>query len=253
METRNKQPHALKPLALVTGSSGSIGTAIVSLLYAQGYAVIGLDRHTSNNTDFFILANLNEFATDGFIRQQILNQIVNYTKPQYKLKLLVNNAAEQLLNSTEDLTDEQWQQTLNVNLTTPFLLSQGLLQELTKAQGSIVNIASIHNKLTKPKFVAYSTSKAGLVGLTKSMAVDLAGKVRVNAISPAAVETPMLKAGFGNETDYLKLHAIHPTGSIGKPQEIAEMVCFLASDKAKFINGANIEIDGGISSVLKDL
>jgi NAD(P)-dependent dehydrogenase (short-subunit alcohol dehydrogenase family) len=242
-----------KPIAVVTGSSGSIGSAIVELLHQKGYLVIGLDRHSGGNADFFILANLNEFATDFLIRQQILNEISDYTKPHFQLNLLVNNAAEQLLNATENLTAEQWQQTMNVNVTSPFLLSQGLLAELSKAKGSIVNIASIHNQLTKPKFVAYATSKAALIGLTKSMAVDLAGSVRVNAISPAAVETPMLKAGFDSETAYLKLHDIHPVGRIGLPEDVAEMVCFLASDKAGFINGANIEIDGGISSVLKDL
>ncbi len=239
--------------ALVTGSSGSIGSAIVEELHQQQYQVIGLDRETKGNTDFFVPINLNEFVIDENKRQAVLAAITNFLNPHPTLHLLVNNAAEQLLNSTENLTFEQWQQTLNVNLTAPFLLTQGLLAALTFAKGSVVNIASIHNQLTKPRFVAYATSKAALIGLTKSMAVDLAGKIRVNAISPAAVETPMLKAGFPDKNDYLKLHQIHPTGRIGTPQEIAAMVVFLASAQAGFINGANIEIDGGISRVLKDL
>jgi NADP-dependent 3-hydroxy acid dehydrogenase YdfG len=181
------------------------------------------------------------------------NKISEYLSPNYKLFAVINNAAEQLLNKTEELSYQDWQQTLNVNLTAPFLLIQGLLRELIAGQGSVINIGSIHQKLTKPRFVAYATSKAGLVGLTQSLAVDLAGKIRVNCISPAAVETPMLQAGFSNASDYQQLKDIHPVGRIGFATVIAEMVYFLASEKAGFINGANIEIDGGIGHVLKDL
>jgi NAD(P)-dependent dehydrogenase (short-subunit alcohol dehydrogenase family) len=241
------------PVVLVTGSSGSIGKAIVQAFHRHRCKVIGLDRYADNEVDYSMMVNLNDFVENSLLRQQILDKITGYLAPHYKLFAVINNAAEQLLNPTEDLTFQQWQQTINVNLTAPFLLTQGLLRELTDGKGSVVNIASIHQKLTKKNFVAYATSKAGLVGLTKSLAVDLAGKVRVNCVSPAAVETNMLKAGFPNPDDYQKLHEIHPVGRIGTPQEIAEMVYFLASHKAGFINGANIEIDGGISSVLKDL
>lgn len=242
-----------KQVALVTGSSGSIGRAIVDVFHQKGYKVIGLDRKLDTNVDYFVMTNLNEFVENGFLRETILNKIITYLSPNYELFALVNNAAEQILNKSEDLSYQQWQQTMNVNVTAPFLLIQGLLQELIFGKGSVINIASIHNNLTKPRFVAYATSKAALVGLTKSMAVDLAGKIRVNCISPAAVETEMLKAGFPNEDDYQQLKTIHPVGRIGSPKEIAEMVYFLASENAGFINGANIEIDGGISSVLKDL
>lgn len=251
MNQTTYQPNP--PVVLVTGSSGSIGRAIVDVFHRHRCKVIGLDRHADSNVDYSIMTNLNDFVENPFLRQQILDKICAYLAPHYKLFAVINNAAEQLLNPTEDLTFQQWQQTINVNLTAPFLLTQGLLQELKEGKGSVVNIASIHHQLTKPRFVAYATSKAGLVGLTKSLAVDLAGKVRVNCISPAAVETQMLKEGFPNPQDYEKLHQIHPVGRIGMPKEIAEMVYFLTSEKAGFINGANIEIDGGIASVLKDL
>lgn len=243
----------LTPIVVITGSSGSIGKAIVDIFHNNNYKVIGLDRRADTNVDYFLLTNLNEFAEDPLIRQQTFNKISEYLSPNYKLFAVINNAAEQLLNKTEELSYQDWQQTLNVNLTAPFLLIQGLLRELIEGQGSVINIGSIHQKLTKPRFVAYATSKAGLVGLTQSLAVDLAGKIRVNCISPAAVETPMLQAGFPNAEDYQQLKDIHPVGRIGFATEIAEMVYFLASEKAGFINGANIEIDGGIGHVLKDL
>lgn len=245
----------LTSVVVVTGSSGSIGKAIVDIFHSNNYKVIGLDRIADTNVDEFLLTNLNDFAENAEIRQQTFDKISKYLSQNdnYKLLAVINNAAEQLLNKTEELSYQDWQQTLNVNLTAPFLLIQGLLQELIKGQGSVVNIGSIHQKLTKPRFVAYATSKAGLVGLTQSLAVDLAGKIRINCISPAAVETPMLQAGFPNAADYQQLKDIHPVGRIGFAIEIAEMVYFLASEKAGFINGANIEIDGGIGHVLKDL
>ena len=108
--------------------------------------------------------------------------------------------------------------------------------------------------ITKKKFISYATSKSALVGLTKSMSVDLQGKVRVNSISPAAIDTPMLHEGFNNnEQNIKKLNSLHPSQRIGKPNEIAKLARFLAERDLGFLNGANLNIDGGISNVLKDL
>ncbi|MCS7019646.1 MAG: SDR family oxidoreductase [Cytophagales bacterium] len=237
---------------IVTGSSGRIGSEICRLFKQEGFFTIGLDRQPKQNTDIHIQTDLNRFCTDPNYRKTLILQLSSVIS-KYPLKCLVNNAAEQLLNKTDDITPEQWQTTLNVNLTAPFLLIQLCLPYLEATKGSVVNVASIHQQLTKPRFVAYATSKSALVGLTKALAVDLAGRIRVNAISPAAIETPMLRAGFPNPDDYRKLNEIHPVGRIGQPEEVAEVAIFLASDKAGFINGANIQIDGGISGVLKDL
>jgi NAD(P)-dependent dehydrogenase (short-subunit alcohol dehydrogenase family) len=129
-----------------------------------------------------------------------------------------------------------------------------LLNQLEKSQGCIINIGSIHHQLTKPNFISYATSKSALIGLTKALAVDLQGRIRVNAISPAAIETAMLRAGFDNDENALdELRKIHPVQRIGYPSDVAKMALFLASDKSGFIHGANLTLDGGISSVLKDL
>ncbi len=237
---------------IVTGSSGRIGAEICRLFKREGFFTIGLDRQSMQNADVYMQTDLNRLCIDESYRQQ-LEQSLDELVTRYPLKCLVNNAAEQLLNKTDDLTLEQWQTTLNVNLTAPFLLIQHCLPHLEATKGSVINVASIHRQLTKPRFVAYATSKSALVGLTKALAVDLAGRIRVNAISPAAIETPMLQAGFPNPDDYRKLNEIHPVGRIGQPDEVAEVAVFLASDKAGFINGVDIQIDGGISSVLKDL
>jgi NAD(P)-dependent dehydrogenase (short-subunit alcohol dehydrogenase family) len=237
---------------VITGASGSIGVALTKAFQQNAYKVIGLDRQAGGSADFFEVVDLNELVENPAVLKDLLTKIKGIVQ-NGQLHALVNNAAEQLLNPTEQLSLTQWQRTMNVNLTAPFLLSQGLLPLLQTAKGSIVNIASIHQTLTKPQFVAYATSKTALVGLTQSMAVDLAGKIRVNAISPAAIETPMLKAGFPNENDYQQLNKIHPVGRIGQPEEVAALALFLCSAQAGFINGANMAIDGGISHVLKDL
>jgi len=124
---------------------------------------------------------------------------------------------------------------------------------LEKEKGCIINIGSIHATQTKPRFVAYATSKAGLVGLTQALAIDLRDRVRINCISPAAVETEMLKAGFkDDEAGYKLLESYHPINRIGQPEEIAELCLFLSSDKCRFLTGTNIEVDGGISKRLYD-
>jgi NAD(P)-dependent dehydrogenase (short-subunit alcohol dehydrogenase family) len=140
-----------------------------------------------------------------------------------------------------------------VNLIAPFVLIRELLSCLSNANGSVVNINSIHGTLTKPGFVCYATSKAALGGLTKSTAVELGGQVRVNAINPAATATPMLVAGFEDKESALReLGRMHPIGRIAKPEEIAQAAVFLASEQASFITGACLNVDGGMAARLHD-
>ena len=140
-----------------------------------------------------------------------------------------------------------------MNLFAPFALIRGLLPQLKRAQGSVVNIASVHAHLTKPGFAAYATSKHALVGLTKSLAVDLAGAVRVNCINPAATATPMLIAGFEGRSEAMEsLADMHPSGRIAEPLEVARAAVFLASESASFINGAALDVDGAIGARLHD-
>jgi NAD(P)-dependent dehydrogenase (short-subunit alcohol dehydrogenase family) len=244
----------MEKTALITGASGGIGRALCQIFKEAEYLVIGLDKIKENNEicDVFIEADLQKMCLSKAYCLQILEQIQNYLSNK-NFEVLVNNAAIQIVKPTKEITVDDWHQTLNVNLIAPFILTQGLLSELEKASGSVVNIASIHATLTKPKFICYATSKTALVGLTKSMAVELGSRVRVNAICPAAVATPMLVEGFkGKEELLAQLSGMHPVGRIAKPEEVAEAALFLTSSQAKFINGALLELDGGISSRLHD-
>ena len=238
---------------LITGVNGGIGTALVNVFREGGFTVVGLDIAVDPVAEchVYVQCDLDQYVVEKEYRDKI-DQYFNAHIS--RLDVLVNNAAVQLLDHFESMSIEDWQKTMNVNLTAPFLLAQFFLEMLEDKQGSIINIGSIHHQLTKPRFTAYATSKSGLVGLTKAMAVDLQGKVRVNAISPAAIGTPMLLDGFdGNEAALEELKKIHPVQRIGYPEEVAKLALFLAEDNNGFIHGANISLDGGISSVLKDL
>jgi NAD(P)-dependent dehydrogenase (short-subunit alcohol dehydrogenase family) len=117
----------------------------------------------------------------------------------------------------------------------------------------VINIGSIHARRTKPEFVAYATSKGALETLTRALAVELGSRARVNAISPAAIDTPMLRAGFEGQTqNYEALAQCHPAGRIGTPVELAELALFLASDSALFQNGSIVDFSGGNSGRLHD-
>ena len=237
---------------MITGVLGGIGQGIAKVFAESGYHVIGIDVKSGSHAygEVFQM-DIGRFAEDAQYMTECLGRLEAALQD---LHALINNAAVQLLNPLENQTLADWNTTLNTNLTAPMLLSQWAVPLLAPNQGSIINIASIHEQLTKPRFIAYATSKSALVGLTKSMAVDLAGKVRVNAISPAAIETAMLKAGFDNDESAIdELRKLHPVQRIGYPEEVAKLALFLASEEAGFINGANLSLDGGISSVLNDL
>lgn len=241
--------------ALITGAAGGIGRALVQEFAANGYAVIATDQ-TPQPADLacahYLQADLARTVADEAYGQGIFAQVKNIIAPN-GLHALVNNAAIQILGGADSLTRADWQQTLNVNLLAPFFWAQGLLAELETANGSIVNISSIHARLTKKDFVAYATSKAALSGLTRAMAVDLGPRVRVNAIEPAAIETPMLKAGFeGKEALFAQLGQCHPAGRIGLSAEVAKCAMILVQGRIPFLHGACLALDGGISGCLLD-
>ncbi len=239
--------------ALITGAAGGIGRALCLAFRRAGYRVVGTDLKTPpDEVDLFISADLEAMVRDERNEAQILGEIRAGLEGE-RLDVLVNNAALQIVKSSDQLDVRDWQRTMDTNLIAPFALIRGLLPQLKRARGSVINIASVHSRLTKPGFVAYATSKHALVGLTKSMAVDLAGAVRVNCINPAATATPMLVAGFeGREEALEDLASMHPSGRIAEPVEVARAAVFLASEAASFINGAALDVDGAIGARLHD-
>ncbi|MET0066109.1 MAG: SDR family oxidoreductase [Candidatus Thiodiazotropha sp.] len=240
--------------ALITGAAGGIGKSLCEVFKSENYQVIATDVVRSDDTqcDLFIEQDLASLALSEDVSNNFKQRVQAFMK-ESQLNVLINNAAIQILGKTDTIRRSDWFTTLNVNLTAPLFLSQIFVKELEATRGCIINISSVHVDATKPNFVSYATSKAALSGLTKTLAVDLGGRVRVNAISPAATATDMLLAGFENNPDgYKQLEHMHPIGRIAEPDEIAKVAVFLASDAASFMTGSCINVDGGISARLHD-
>lgn len=252
-------PTPQQNTVLITGAAGGIGVGLVEALVEAGWSVLGSD-HPSNQPSnhlrqycrAWIPADLVALSRNPHLletfRADVLSAVGND-----ELMAVVHNAAVQRLGLFEQLGIADWQETLDVNLMAPMAISRALLPQLKRQRGSIVHIGSIHSQLTKPGFTAYATSKAALAGLTRAMAVELGDSVRVNAIEPAAIATPMLEAGFAQNPDVrAQLDAFHPAGSIGSPGDVARTVLFLLDPANRFLNGCLLPLGGGIHSRLHD-
>jgi len=239
------------PVALITGAAGGIGRALVSAFESAGWQVVSTDRVSLARAGH-VVADMGECVDpDTAAHAQMIAALQAATGG--RLKALVANAAHQVVKPSGELTAADWQQTLGVNLLAPFWLAMAFRDELAANHGSFLAISSIHERLTKPGFVAYATSKAALSGMVRAMAVDMGGQVRCDAICPAAIATPMLVAGFEGRPDALAaLEAFHPAGRLGQPEEVAQAALYACSDAAGFLNSACIDLSGGISARLYD-
>ncbi|EKE75367.1 SDR family NAD(P)-dependent oxidoreductase [Gallaecimonas xiamenensis] len=237
---------------IITGSNGGIGSAICSHFLKLRYKVIGIDLgEDRNHLDSYLSCDLSKLKIST-ICDSFTASLQSEIGDSH-LVGLVNNAALQVCGGIESISVEDFSRSLDVNVVAPFILSKICFSNLKENSGSIVNIGSIHSKLTKPNFVAYATSKSALLGLTQSLAVDCGASIRVNAIQPAAIATEMLLDGFKDNPDsYSKLRDYHPTKSIGETSEIARVVEFLLLQSNKFLNGSVIDVSGGISCRLHD-
>ena len=237
---------------LLTGSAGGVGQALVRAFSDAGYIVIGLDRGTTPGAYHSLEIDLAGLATsdDAF---DAMNNTLNEALGSRPLAALVNNAAIQVLGTVNDLSVSDFRSTMDVNLVAAFALVKLTLPYLETNNGCVINVGSIHGRLTKPRFSAYATSKGALETLTRALAVELGDRIRVNAISPAAVDTPMLRAGFEEKSEALNaLAECHPAGRISTATEVAELAVFLTGNSARFINGAVLDINGAIGSRLHD-
>ena len=248
-----------KPVCVITGVLGGIGSSLAEVLQTQhGYFIIGIDvlpmKQSEKFIDKFIQCNIASLALNSEEGEAVATNLVDVISKAGPLKVLINNAAKQIVKPIEDTSIADWNEVMATNVGAPFALIKLALPFLKKCKGSIINIASIHANLTKPEFVAYASSKGALVALTRALAVELGHVgIRVNAILPAATSTPMLLAGFeGKPVAFKALERMHPLGRICAPSEIAEVVAFLASNKAEFVSGAAWQIDGGIGGRLHD-
>lgn len=223
---------------VVTGSQGLLGRCLVRKLADQG-PVIALDHLPANNTLFEGLA-VTQVQLDLADSEAIIRWCQSLSGP---ISGLVNNAAiaDPYHPGLAKLTLEQWNRVLAVNLTAPMLLAQGV-SPLMESGGAIVNVASTRALQSEPNSEGYAASKGGLVALSHALAASLGPRVRVNCISPGWISDGQDLT----ETD----HQQHWAGRVGQPEDIAEAVLFLLSDRAGFVTGQNWVIDGGMSKTM---
>jgi 3-oxoacyl-[acyl-carrier protein] reductase len=234
--------------AIVTGAARGIGAAVARQLAADGHrvAVADIDADAAKATaseigDTAIGVRLD--VTDNDSWQQVVAQVTSELGP---ITALVNNAGIAGRSAPSwELSLEEWQQVLAIDLSGVFYGCRTVLPGMIEAgYGRIVNIASIAGKEGNPNAAPYSAAKAGVIGLTKSLAKEVATKgVLVNAVTPAVIATPILEQLTQQHIDYMTSRI--PMGRVGQPEEVANLVSFLCSDKVSFSTGAVFDISGG--------
>jgi D-threitol dehydrogenase (NAD+) len=234
-------------VAVVTGGASGIGAAIVDAYADNGATVVVLDKAVDaaqhKVSDGSAVA---AFGCDVTSEQSVLDA-VSAVKAQFgRIDVLVNSAGIAVTDPAEQLTVEDWDKTMAINLRGAFLVSQqaGRIM-LDQGSGTVISLASQAATIALPGHLAYCASKFGLVGMTKVLALEWAGRgVTANTISPTVVMTPLAKELWDNpEGEALKAQI--PTGRFAEPDEIAAVAVFLASDAAKMINGVDLLVDGG--------
>jgi len=221
------------PIALITGAAGGIGRALLAAFRAAGYHTIGVDRTLLDGVTALDITDAQ--ATAAFVATVD------------SLDVLVNAAGVLRLREEYDLI--QFARVIDVNLTGTMRMAVACRPALANARGAIVNIASMHAFFGAPLSPAYAASKAGVVQLTKSLAVAWADDgIRVNAIAPGWIETPMTVPARSDAARNCAILDRTPLGRWGTPADIVGPALFLASDAARFITGAVLPVDGGYSA-----
>lgn len=230
--------------AIVTGSLGGIGAAVVEHFKGYGWRTLGVDERVSEQSD----AALDCFQVDVSDADQVSQFFSHLRDSDVQVDALINNAAIQSIRPVDEISVKEWDLVMAANLRSAFLMSRAALKLIPDAGGTIVNISSVHALATSHGRGAYAASKAGVVGLTRSLALELAErKIRVNAVLPGAIDTPMLREGLTTSEALEMLLARTPLRRLGKPEDIARLIYFLASEDSDFITGQTVVADGGVT------
>jgi len=230
-------------VALVTGGGSGIGAATAALLRARGATVVAADLRPGDGIE--VLDVTDESAVDALVASVV--------ERHGRLDLAANVAGTSgVYAEVADSTTADWRATMAVNLDAVYFCVRAQLRAMrAQGAGSIVNVASSAGRMGVPGLAAYSASKHGVLGLTKSAALEVArAGVRVNAVCPGSVRTPMLRSFVGGDEDVLeKMGRRAPMGRLGEPGEIAEAVVWLLSGAASFVTGSVVEPDGGVAAI----
>ena len=250
-------------VAIVTGGGRGIGAAIARSFINEGAAVVIAEQDEQSAravereltvTGGRVMAVLTDITQSDQVCRAVEKTAEQLGPPD----VLVNNAGINVFSNPLNLSDEDWKRCLAVDLEGAWKCARAVLPHLlSKRGGSIINIASSHSQQVMRGCFPYPVAKHGLIGLTRSLAIEFAEfNVRVNAIAPGYIETQLARDYWNSfpdpQAERLRVCNLHPPKRLGKPEEVAMTAVFLASDEAPFINGATISIDGGRSLVYHD-
>lgn len=234
---------------IITGASKGIGLACATLFYAQGSNVVLLDvapdeSGIGNVRWFYINCDV---SNNDAVKQAIKSAFQKFGR----IDFLVNNAGIQRYGNVTDTTEDDWDLVMNVNLKSQYLCAKHAIPFMQQqGNGVVINVSSVQAFVSQQNVAAYTTAKTALLGLTRSIAVDYAPNIRCVAVCPGTIDTPMLRDAINLSPDPAAVMQecidMHPVHRIGKPEEVAELIYFLCSDKASFITGQAFRIDGGL-------
>ncbi len=237
--------------ALVTGAAGGIGRATVDVLAGAGWWVVAVDRRPADPYPAGVLS----IQADVSQPEAVEAMFTDLAQRMDGLEALVNNAAIQICKPLVETTVAEWDEIMNANLRSIFLTAKFAYPLLAAARGAIVNVSSVHALATSTDIAAYAASKGGIMALTRAMALEFGREgVRVNAILPGAVDTPMLRGGLSR--DHVAGESIEERmaalgrrtvlGRVGRPEEIGKAILFLCDpDLSSFLTGQSLVVDGG--------
>lgn len=240
-------------VAIVTGAGRGIGKAIALALAKEGADLVVVSRTPSEfmetAKEVEVLGRQALTLKVDVSKKEDVDSMVNLTMQKFgKIDVLVNNAGASMVRPSEELSEEDWDKTIAVNLKGVFLCSQAVGRIMIKQKmGKIINISSMAGKIGLPMRAAYCAAKAGVIALTKVLAVEWAKySININAIAPSIVKTSiiadLIRRGLANEEDLIRRT---PMRRLATPEEVADLAVFLVSDASKYITGQTIFIDGG--------
>lgn len=245
----------LGKVAIVTGASGGIGEAICQRLAEDGAKIVV--NYRSHPEEAQKTKDMVEKAgSEGYIVQADLSHVdqINHLVKEGinhfgKVDILVNNAGLEKRADFWDVTEQDYDLVLNVNLKAVFFATQAVVKHFreTDNPGKIINISSVHEELPFPHFTSYCASKGGVKMITRNLAVELGPMgITINNIAPGAIATPINQDLLNNPEQLEKVTQNIPLGRLGEPEDVAGLVAFLASDEARYITGSTFYVDGGL-------